>query len=52
MLRLMAMDNVPGAAVALIKDGSIVLEQGYGFRDLASHAPVTRATLFNIRLHF
>jgi CubicO group peptidase (beta-lactamase class C family) len=48
MLRLMAMDNVPGAAVALIKDGSIVLEQGYGFRDLAAHAPVTRATLFNI----
>ena len=48
MLRLMAMDNVPGAAVALIKDGRIVLEQGYGFRDLAAHAPVTTATLFNI----
>jgi CubicO group peptidase (beta-lactamase class C family) len=48
MLRLMAMGNVPGAALALIKHGDIVLEQGYGFRDLAAHAPVTTATLFNI----
>src|SRR6187200_704524 len=40
--------NVPGAALALIKHGDIVLEQGYGFRDLAAHAPVTTATLFNI----
>ena len=48
MLRLMSMDNVPGAALALIKNGSIVLEKGYGFRDMATHAPVTAATLFNI----
>ena len=48
MLRLMTMDNVPGAALALIKDGNIVLEQGYGFRDLAAPAPVTTATVFNI----
>jgi CubicO group peptidase (beta-lactamase class C family) len=48
MLRLMSMHNVPGAAVALIKDGGIVLERGYGFRDLATHAPVTTTTLFNI----
>jgi CubicO group peptidase (beta-lactamase class C family) len=48
MLRLMSRDNVPGAAVALIKDGSLVLEKGYGFRDLESPAPVTTATLFNI----
>jgi CubicO group peptidase (beta-lactamase class C family) len=40
--------NVPGAALALIKDRSIVLEKGCGFRDLAAHAPVTTATLFNI----
>jgi len=32
----------------LIKDGNIVFEKGYGFRDLAAHAPVTTATLFNI----
>jgi CubicO group peptidase (beta-lactamase class C family) len=48
MLRLMSTHNVPGAALALIKDGSIALEKGYGFRDLAAHAPVTTATLFNI----
>ena len=48
MLRLMSTHNVPGAALALIKDGSIVLEKGYGFRDLAADDPVTTATLFNI----
>ena len=48
MLRLMSTHNVPGAALALIKDGSIVLEKGYGFRNLAAHDPVTTATLFNI----
>jgi len=48
MLRLMSTHNVPGTALALIRDGAIVLEKGYGFRDLATHAPVTTATLFNI----
>ena len=48
MLRRISMDNVPGAALALIKDGRIVLEKGYGFRDLATHAPITTTTLFNI----
>jgi CubicO group peptidase (beta-lactamase class C family) len=48
MLRLMSTYNVPGAALALIRDGRIVLEKGYGFRDLAAQAPVTTATLFNI----
>jgi CubicO group peptidase (beta-lactamase class C family) len=48
MHRLMSTDDVPGAALALIKDGSIVLQKGYGFRDLAAQAPVTTATLFNI----
>jgi CubicO group peptidase (beta-lactamase class C family) len=48
ILRLMSMDNVPGAALALIKDGNIVLEKGYGFRDLETHDPVTTTTLFNI----
>src|SRR5215469_5240699 len=48
MLRLMSTYNVPGAALALIKDRSIVLEKGYGFRDLAEDTPVTTATIFNI----
>jgi CubicO group peptidase (beta-lactamase class C family) len=48
MLSLMSTYNVPGAALALIKNGRIVLEKGYGLRDLGTHAPVTTATLFNI----
>src|SRR5215469_1701752 len=48
MLNLMSKYDVPGAALALIKDGRIVLEKGYGFRDLETHAPVTSETLFNI----
>jgi CubicO group peptidase (beta-lactamase class C family) len=40
--------NVSGAALALIKDGGILLEKGYGFRDLETDAPVTTTTLFNI----
>ncbi len=48
MLRLMAKYNVPGLALALIKDGRIVMEKGYGFRNLKTQAPVTRETLFNI----
>ena len=39
---------VSGAALGLIRDGGIVLEKGYGFRDLETDAPVTTATLFNI----
>jgi len=48
MARLMSTHNVAGAALSLIKDGRIVLEKGYGFRDLETHAPVTETTLFNI----
>ena len=48
ILRLMATENVPGAALALIKNGEMVLEKGYGFGDIATQAPVTTATLFNI----
>lgn len=40
--------HVLGAALALIKDGRIVVEKGYGYRDLTTRAPVTTATLFNI----
>ena len=48
MLRLMTTYYVPGAALALIKGGGIVLQKNYGFRDLATRAPVTAHTLFNI----
>jgi len=48
MLRLMATDSVPGAALVLIKRGEVVLEKNYGLRDVTTHAPVTAHTLFNI----
>ncbi|MGH9201928.1 MAG: serine hydrolase domain-containing protein, partial [Vicinamibacterales bacterium] len=40
--------NVPGAAVAIVKDGKVILSKGYGFRDTAKQLPVTPETLFAI----
>jgi CubicO group peptidase (beta-lactamase class C family) len=38
----------PGCALAVIKDGEIVHEQGYGLANLELDVPVTPATVFNI----
>lgn len=38
----------PGAAIAVIKDGSVVFKRGYGVADLKSHMPITPSTNFNI----
>ncbi|MGV8941340.1 MAG: serine hydrolase [Lysobacter sp.] len=40
--------DVPAIAVAIIKDGKVVLERGYGPRDLESQQPVDEHTLFAI----
>lgn len=40
--------NVPGIAVAIVKDGKIVLEQGYGFREIGKPDKVDAHTLFAI----
>ena len=40
--------KVPGAAVAVVKDGKIILAKGYGYRDVARQLPITGATLFPI----
>ncbi|MEO8131680.1 MAG: serine hydrolase domain-containing protein, partial [Bryobacteraceae bacterium] len=40
--------NVPGIAVAVVKDGKVVALKGYGVRRLGSTAPVTPHTLFGI----
>ena len=40
--------NVPGIAVAVIKDGKIVHAKGYGVRSLDSRLPVDENTLFGI----
>src|SRR5260370_1316221 len=40
--------DVPGIAVAIVKDGNVVLSKGYGVRKLGDPAPVTPLTLFRI----
>ncbi len=40
--------KVPGLAIAVIKDGKVVLSKAYGTRDIESGAPVTPQTLFAI----
>ncbi|HKK27357.1 MAG TPA: serine hydrolase [Gemmatimonadota bacterium] len=40
--------KVPGAAVAIVADGKVVLEQGYGLRDVEGGDPVTAHTGFPI----
>jgi CubicO group peptidase (beta-lactamase class C family) len=40
--------NVPGIAVAIVKDGQVVLAKGYGVRKLGGAAPVTADSLFRI----
>lgn len=37
----------PGCAVAIVQDGEIVFEQGFGLADLDTKAPITPATSFN-----
>jgi CubicO group peptidase (beta-lactamase class C family) len=38
----------PGAAVAVLRDGEIVLERGYGSAQLEHDAPITPATVFHV----
>lgn len=40
--------GLPGAAVAVVDDGEVVLAKGYGLADCESGAPVTADTRFNI----
>lgn len=40
--------HVPGIAVAVIKDGKVVLAKGYGVRSLRTNVPVDAHTLFGI----
>jgi len=45
---LMQTYEVPGTAIALVKDGKIVYVKGYGTRNVDTQAPVTGDTLFAI----
>ena len=40
--------QVPGLAIAVVKDGKVVLAKGYGVRSLTKREPVTDDTLFYI----
>src|SRR5215470_14470844 len=40
--------EVPGLAVAIVKDGKVVLAKGYGVRKLGDPSPVDENTLFGI----
>ncbi|TSA33291.1 MAG: serine hydrolase [Porphyromonadaceae bacterium] len=40
--------NVPGIAIAIIKDGQMVFAKGYGVRSLETNKPVDEHTLFGI----
>ena len=40
--------HVPGASVAVVKDGRVVLERGYGTRQLGQNAPADARTRFGI----
>jgi Beta-lactamase len=40
--------DVPGIAIAIVKDGKVVLAKGYGVRKLGDATPVDENTLFGI----
>ncbi len=40
--------NVPGVAVSIVKDGEILMIEGFGFRDLENNKPMTSNTLLAI----
>nr|WP_286194863.1 serine hydrolase [Synechococcus sp. CCY 0621] len=44
----MAEYAVPGAAIALVQDGRLTLVEGFGVRDLATGAPTTADTVFQL----
>lgn len=41
-------DNEPGAALIVIKDGKLIIEEGYGLADLKTNTPITSATNFRL----
>jgi len=45
---MLAKTNVPGAAVAVVQNGEVVYQQGFGVRELGGSEPVTPETLMMI----
>lgn len=48
MQREMAAWNIPGAAVAIVKDGKVIVSQGYGVKEQGKTDKVNDETLFQI----
>lgn len=48
VVRIMKAFEVPGLALAIVKDGKVVLAKGYGVRKLGDPEPVDARTLFGI----
>jgi len=46
--RVMRLFDVPGIAIAIVKDGRVLAAQGFGVRTLGEAAPVDGLTLFEI----
>src|ERR1700758_160641 len=46
--RSMKTFDVPGMAIAIVKDGKVVLSKGYGVRKLGESTPVDENPLFGI----
>src|SRR4051812_25321478 len=46
--RLMARRHVPGASVAVVKDGKVVLARGYGLANVELGAPATEQTAYQL----
>jgi CubicO group peptidase (beta-lactamase class C family) len=40
--------NLPGMAIAMVKDGKAVMMKGYGYADIKTKTPVTEQTVFQI----
>lgn len=41
-------NDLPGAAIAIVKNGKVVFKKGYGIADLVTKSPITPLTNFNI----
>jgi CubicO group peptidase (beta-lactamase class C family) len=46
--RVLKTFDVPGIAIAVVKDGKVIATQGFGVRKLGAPAPVDGKTLFEI----
>ena len=40
--------EIPGMAVAIVKDGKVIHSKGYGIKDVLTNEPVDKNTIFGI----